>query len=345
MDDTELSRRAREPAQSPSTRGSRRAPAALAAMALAIGLHGAALAFDLQGHRGARGLAPENTLAAFRAALDIGVDTLELDVHVTHDGAMVVTHDPQLNPAFTRDGEGRWVAEPGPAVIGMTLVELQRHDVGRVKPESPYARQWPARRAAEGERVPTLAAVFELVQARKDQRVRFNIETKLRPDTPELTPPPAEFVRALLAVIDAHGMAGRVTIQSFDWRALREVQRQRPGMPVAALTARLPTIDNLGDSRWTAGLALAEHGGSVPRMVKALGAPIWSPFHGALTAAEVAEARVLGLRVLPWTVNEPAHIERVLELGVDGLITDYPDRARAVMTRRGLPVPPAGTAR
>ncbi|MFN8899591.1 MAG: glycerophosphodiester phosphodiesterase family protein, partial [Pseudomonadota bacterium] len=170
-------------------------------------------------------------------------------------------------------------------------------------------------------------------------------ETKLRPDTPELTPPPAEFVRALLAVIDAHGMAGRVTIQSFDWRALREVQRQRPGMPVAALTARLPTIDNLGDSRWTAGLALAEHGGSVPRMVKALGAPIWSPFHGALTAAEVAEARVLGLRVLPWTVNEPAHIERVLELGVDGLITDYPDRARAVMTRRGLPVPPAGTAR
>jgi glycerophosphoryl diester phosphodiesterase len=318
------------------------AVAALTALALCAT---PALAFDLQGHRGARGLAPENTLAAFVAALDTGVDTLELDLHVTRDGVVVITHDPRLNPAFSRDAEGRFVDEPGPAIIGMTLAELQRHDVGRVRPGSPYEKQWPARRAVDGERVPTLAALFELVKARGDRRVRFNIETKLRPDTPELTPPPAEFVAAVLKVIDAHGMAGRVTIQSFDWRALREVQRQRPGLPTAALSARLPAIDNLSDGRWTAGLALSEHGGSVPRLVKALGAPVWSPFHGALTAAEVAEARALGLQVLPWTVNEPAHMERVLDLGVDGLITDYPDRARTVLARRGLPLPPAGTAR
>jgi glycerophosphoryl diester phosphodiesterase len=342
VNDDELIRRARRISGEP-----RRVLAARLAvmLACATALPGSALAFDLQGHRGARGLAPENTITAFSTALDVGVDTLELDVHVTRDGAVVVTHDPRLNPAFSRDAEGRWVGEPGPAVIDMTLAELQRHEVGRVRPDSPYGRQWPARRAVDGERVPTLAAVFEMVQARRDGRVRFNIETKLRPDTPELTPPPAEFVRALVAVIDAHGMAGRVTIQSFDWRALREVQRQRPGMPVAALSARLPAIDNVSDGRWTAGLALADHGGSVPRLVKALGAPVWSPFFGTLTPAEVAEARALGLQVLPWTVNEPAQMERMLDLGVDGLITDYPDRARAVMARRGLPLPPAAAAR
>jgi glycerophosphoryl diester phosphodiesterase len=302
-------------------------------------LAGIAHAFDLQGHRGARGLAPENTLAAFRTALAVGVTTLELDVHVTRDGQVVVAHDPRLNPAFTRDAAGRWIDEPGPAVIELTLAELQRFDVGRPKPGSRYEQQWPERRGHDGEPVPALAALFDEVNQRGARDLRFNIETKLNPNTPELTPDAEPFVRALLEVVQRHGMSRRVTIQSFDWRTLAAVQRLAPEMPTVALTARQQFLDNLTDGRWTAGHTLAAHGDSVPKMVKAAGAATWSPFHGELTEALLAEARALGLKVVPWTVNDPAVIERLLEWRVDGLISDYPDRVRAAMARRGMALP------
>lgn len=308
---------------------------ALLALALAAPAH----SFDLQGHRGARGWAPENTLAGFRSALEIGVDTLELDVHLTRDAQVVIAHDPRLNPAFTRDARGHWIDEPGPALIDLTLAELQAYDVGRLRPGHRYAQQWATQRAVDGERVPTLAALFADVRARGADRIRFNIETKLHPDAPALTPDPEAYARAVLAVVDAHGMAARVSVQSFDWRTLRAVQRLAPTVPTVALSARQNWLDNIAGGRWTAGLSLADHGGSVPRMVKALGAHTWSPFHGDLTEALLTEARALGLSIVPWTVNDPAVIERLLDWKVDGLISDYPDRVRAALQRRGLPLP------
>jgi glycerophosphoryl diester phosphodiesterase len=310
----------------------------LCALALAAG---PGAAFDLQGHRGARGLAPENSLTAFSVALAQGVSTLELDVHVTRDGEVVVTHDPRLNPAFTRDASGRWIDDPGPAVIELTLAELRRFEVGRAKPGSPYAQQWPEQRGVDGERLATLGMLFEEVGKRGAKGVRFNIETKLRPDTPGLTPGAEAYVTALLEVVRRHGMAARVTIQSFDWRTLAVVQRLAPEIPTVALSAQQKFLDNISDGRWTAGHTLAASGGSLPRMVKASGAAIWSPFHGDLTEALLAEARTMGLKVVPWTVNDPAVIERLLEWRVDGLITDYPGRVRAAMARRGMALPPA----
>jgi glycerophosphoryl diester phosphodiesterase len=298
-------------------------------------------AFDLQGHRGTRGHAPENTLAAFRAALATGVHTLELDVHVTRDGVVLITHDPRLNPAFTRDAQGRWIDEPGPAVIQWTLAELQRHDVGRAKPGSRYAQLWPEQRPSDGERLATLSALFDEVARRGAHSVRFNIETKLNPDTPELTPEAEPFAKALLEVVRRHGMASRVTIQSFDWRTLAVVQRLAPEIPTVALSAQQKFLDSIADGRWTAGHTLAANGGSVPRMVKAAGAAIWSPFHGDLTEALLAEAHALGLKVVPWTVNDPAVIERLIDWRVDGLISDYPDRVRAAMAKRAMSLPPS----
>lgn len=325
----------------PFSRGLRRIACAAGALTCAATLALPAAAFDLQGHRGTRGLAPENTLAAFDAALAVGVSTLELDVHVTKDGEVVIAHDPRLNPSFTRDAAGRWLEEPTPAIIELTLAELQRFDVGRARPDARYRQQWPEQRPADGERVPTLAALFAAVKARGADHVRFNIETKLTPTTPTLTPPPEAFARALLRVVDAAGMSDRVAIQSFDWRTLQWVRQLAPAMPVTALTARQRWLDNIGDGRWTAGLGPAAHGGSVPRMVKAIGASTWSPYFGDLDEAQLREARALGLKVVPWTVNDPAVMERMLDWQVDGLITDYPDKARAVMSRRGVPLPPA----
>src|SRR6058998_2578344 len=119
-------------------------------------------AFDLQGHRGARGLAPENTLAAFSRALGLGVTTLELDTGVTRDGAVVVSHDERLNPDFTRDAAGRWIDAPGPALFALSLVEVRRYDVGRLRPGTPYAARLPEQEPADGQRVPTLDEVFAL---------------------------------------------------------------------------------------------------------------------------------------------------------------------------------------
>ena len=251
-----------------------------------------------------------------------------------------MVHDPRLNPDLTREVGGTWLAVPGPAIHSLTLAELQRFDVGRLKPGTRHAQTFAEQQPADGEPVPTLDALFELAGGAGQPRVRFNIETKLSPLAPELAPAPEAFVHALLAVVRRHDMAGRVTVQSFDWRTLRAMQRLAPELPLAALTARLPAIDNLSDARWTAGLRLQDHGGSVPRLVKALGAGTWSPFHGELTVSLLAEAHALGLQVIPWTVNDPLQIDRLIGWGVDGLISDYPGRVREAMARRAMALPP-----
>lgn len=307
----------------------------------------AAHAFDLQGHRGARGLAPENTLAAFERALAIGVTTLEMDAAVTADGVVVVSHDPALDPAITRDASGGWLAARGAPIRTLTLAEVQGFDVGRIDPASSYARQFPEQSARDGERIPTLAAVFAKVKALGADGVHFDIETKIDPTRPDETLAPEPFVRALLAVIAAAGMSERVMIQSFDWRTLAIVQRLAPGMPTVYLTARDRRFDTLADGTWTDGRRLADFP-SVAHMVKAAGGTIWSPQYRGITERDVAGARALGLQVIPWTVNDVSDAERLIGWGVDGLISDRPDRMREAMQRRGIALPapvPVPTAR
>ena len=166
-------------------------PALLVALACAW----PARAFDLQGHRGTRGLAPENTLAAFQRALDIGVTTIETDLAVTKDGVLVISHDPYLNPDVVRGPDGAWLAAKGPAIHSLTLAELERYDIGRLNPASAYAKQFPLQQPADGQRFPTLAEVFALAQA-SGKPVRFNIETKITPTSGGETPDPATFAAA-----------------------------------------------------------------------------------------------------------------------------------------------------
>jgi glycerophosphoryl diester phosphodiesterase len=302
-----------------------------------------AAAFDLQGHRGARGLAPENTIAGFATTLGIGVHTLELDVGVTRDGVVVVSHDPALNPMITRGPDGAFLRERGPRIRDLTFDDLQRYDVGRLQPGTRYAATYPEQQPVDGVRIPRLADVFALVKKSGNTTVRLSIETKVDPRAPDGTLPPEDFVRRVVAEIRAAGMAGRSTVQSFDWRTLQVVQREAPEIGTVYLTARQRWLDNLaGDpSPWTAGFRLADHGGSVPRLVHAAGGRIWSSHFGDLDAAQVQEAKALGLTVLAWTVNAPADIARMMDLGVHGIISDRPDLVRAEMARRGMALPAA----
>ena len=199
-----------------------------------------------------------------------------------------------------------------------------------IDPSSAYASQFPLQRARDGERVPTLAAVFAKVRELGAEQVRFDIETKVFPTRPEETLAPEEFVRKLLAVIREAGMTSRVMIQSFDWRTLQIVQQLEPGMQTMYLTVRSRNLDTLDGGTWTAGLLLADFA-SVAHMVKSAGGTIWAPAFQNLSADAVKSAQQLGLKVIPWTVNEPDDADRLIGWGVDGIISDYPDRMREVL--------------
>lgn len=300
-----------------------------------------ALALDVQGHRGARGLLPENSLPGFARAIALGVSTLELDAAVTRDGVVVVHHDLALNPAMTRDAQGRWLEAAPEPIHHMGWAQLQAYDIGRLRPGSDYARPYPEQVAVDGTRVPRLADLFELVRSGGHDQVRFAIETKLDPRRPEATLAPEPFAQAVVAEIRRAGMERRVQIMSFDWRTLQVVQRIAPEIPTVYLTAQQRWLDNVSaaDSPWTAGFSIREHG-SVPRMVKAAGGKFWSVYHRDLDAARVREAQALGLKVLAWTVNDAPTMQQLVDMGVDGLITDRPDIAVPLVRARGLPVAP-----
>ena len=315
--------------------------AALCALLMALSLPGAAQkTIDLQGHRGARGLLAENTLPSFALALQMGVSTLELDVVVTQDDVLVISHDPALNPDITRDAQGRFLSSKGPDIRRLTFEQLQSYDVGRINPTSRYSQTFSLQKDLNGVRIPRLKDLFELVKAQGNTQVKFAIETKITPQRPDQTPDPERFVQLLLQDIKDHGLSERVQILSFDWRTLQAVQKTAPGMPTVYLTAQLAALDNLGiksgqPSAWTAGFQHAQHG-SVPQMIKAAGGTHWSSFWRELDAQKVREAQSLGLQVLAWTVNDRQSMGQMLDLGVDGLVTDRPDIAIELLKERGI---------
>jgi glycerophosphoryl diester phosphodiesterase len=288
---------------------------------------------DLHGHRGARGLFPENTLVGFAGALAIGVDVLELDVAMTADDVVVVTHDPRLNPDITRTRNGVWLDAPGAAIRSLPAAEMGGYDVGRIRPDSTYASLHPVQVPHDGATIPTLDDVLRI-----DPLVRFNIELKTFPWHPCLGVDGATMADAVAAVADAAGAADRIIVQSFDWRGPRRLRRTRPDIDLAWLTSAALLA---GAGVWWDGPVPADFGGSVARAVASEGGRTWGPEHDDLTKETLAEAHALGLRVVPWTVNRPADMRRLIHWGVDGLITDRPDLARAVLAESGQPLPPS----
>jgi len=267
--------------------------------------------FELQGHRGARGLFAENTLEGFLAALDYGLDSFELDIAITADGVAVVVHDPCLNPDLTRGPDGAWLSPPGPAVHSLTLAELRHYDVGRARPGSDKALAHPLQRSFDGAVIPTLA---ELIEATRASGIRLDVELKTDPQQPALTVLPAEMAEIAVRTATQGGALERLAIRSFDWRGLAYLRAHHPHVPLAWLTG--PRQDH------TTPATVAEASASSRYR------PTWAPLHTTLDQAMLDDAHTRGLRVVPWTVNDPADAARLIALGVDGLCTDRPDLIR-----------------
>ena len=214
------------------------------------------------------------------------------------------------------------------------LAELKTYDIGRLNPATKYGQQFPSQKprttASAFRRSPSFIAMA-------GPGVRFNIETKIDPTKPDETVDPAHFARLVVDAIRAAKMTKRTTIQSFDWRTLIEAKKIAPEIETVCLTIESRDMNTTGPkpSPWMAGLDVTP-GGSLQQLVKRAGCSAWSPFWRNVTAGNVIEAHALGLKVIPWTVNDPAEMKRLIDLKVDGLITDYPDRGMAVLEEKGL---------
>lgn len=297
--------------------------------------------FDVEAHRGGRALRPENTLQSFANALSMGVDTLELDMGVTKDGIVVVSHERGLNPDLARGPDGKYLSA-GIPYVKLTLAEVKTYDVGQIRPGSDYAKRFPEQLVVPGTRIPTLAEVFDLVRRSGDTHVRLNIETKIDPTHPQESPDPEHFVSTVLALLKREHFEDRVIIESFDFRTLQLVQKRAPSIPTVYLTQVQQPEENIyldKPSPWTAGFDPMRYGGSVPRAVKAAGGAIWSPLSDDVTVGSVQEAHALGLPVVVWTVNDPKEMARLMDLGVDGIISDRPDLLRQVAASKGVKLP------
>jgi len=313
---------------------------AIAGLCLLIG--GKVMAFDIEAHRGGRALFPENTLVSFANALSMGVDTLELDIGATRDGVLVISHERGLNPDLARGADGNYVAPPGTPFVKLTLEQVKTYDVGQIRPGSRYAAQFPNQHAVPDVKIPTLKELIALVRKSGDDRVRLNIETKIDPNHPDESPNPERFVTLLLDLLRAENFERRVMVQSFDWRTLQLVQKRAPEIPTVYLTVQAgsaPTILLDRATEWSAGFNPAEHGNSLPRTIKDAGGAIWSPFFGDVTPALISQSHALGVAVVVWTVNKPADMTRMIEIGVDGIISDHPDLLRQVAAEKGIALP------
>lgn len=292
-------------------------------------------------HRGGAGLYPENTLAAFRDAVERGCDGAELDIQLSKDGEVVVFHDYKLKPEVVRLG-GKWIARDRRYFIkDLTLAELKAFDVGRLDPESPYGKAHPHTMPVDGERIPTLAEVLEITsKAKKPFKLQVELKTSFVDRSASSTP--EALSEAAVAVLRKVDYLDRTIFVGFDWPGLLHAKTLVPGVECWFTTVELdflrpapadetPTMramrhwNDTGTSPWAAGFDPSKYGNSIAKAIKAAGGDGWFPYFPDATAEAVAEAKSLGLKVGAWTVNEPADMKRLIGLGLDGLCTDRPD--------------------
>ena len=304
---------------------------------------------DIQGHRGARGLFPENTLVGFRKTIEMGVTTLELDLNLSKDLGLIVYHDPYINQNLCLDDNGDSIATDmfgyGPLISNLTLKEIKTFDCGSLNPDVLRFPQ-PPRKNIPGEKIPILQEVFDLLAEYPEKNIWLNIELKISAEF-QLTAPIDVFVKAVVQVINHNSAANKVNIQSFDWQVLESVKIQAPYIKTAALLGQstFKSINDSVPSPWLNGIHFENSGSTALTMLKKaenyvdIFSPSWRlimPEDSLFLGNTVNELKNNGFPVIPWTINRTKTMEKVILQGVDGIITDYPDSLLMVMKKMGI---------
>ncbi|GHH71995.1 glycerophosphoryl diester phosphodiesterase [Streptosporangium violaceochromogenes] len=294
---------------------------------------------EIHGHRGARGLRPENTLPGLAHALELGVDALEFDVALTADRRAVLTHDLTVSPVTSADRRPAFPGDPlfpyvGRPVGELTLAQLRTLECGVRYPRHPADRFAATQLPVPDTRMPTLGAVLGLVEAYGADDVRLHVELKSDPTRPWLCPGPREFTETVIAELAQHDRLGGAAILSFDWRILEAARSLAPAVARYALLERATA-----DQAWFNGLRPEDFDGDLAAVAAAAGGTVFSPDHVMVDEELARRAERAGLPLVVWTVNDPGRAAEMLDLGVAGIVTDYPDRMRALWTERGMRLP------
>lgn len=286
----------------------------------------------LIGHRGARGLMPENTMEGFAFTLNMGVKALEFDVLISKDNIPVITHDNYLSESLTRDGKGKWLLKKGPKICELTVSELKQFDVGGVNANSSYGGSFPKQKFFSGIRIPTLSELLELACLPEYKSLYLLLEVKS-----ETSVNKEDFIRKIVQEIQAKKLENRTVLHSFDWDLLKECQKVAPKIPRSFLS-ELP--ENSEGTTYNTSEEVTpdfcSFKSSIPKAIADQNGQLWCPYFKDLTSALLKEAHALGLLVCTWTVNEIEDIENMIDIGIDGIVTDYPDRVQSVLKRRGM---------
>lgn len=325
---------------------------------------------EVYAHRGARSFSPENTLPAYKTGLAVGTNWVDMDIGITKDGIILIDHDIWLNPDILRKDGKFWAnskqefyaqlesASGGidkniqPYLVkNLTLNQLQQYDAGMLNPTSPYAKYFPEQYAVNGTTMPTLQEVVNYVNQVTDKQVNFQIEIKNDPTHPEWTVSPKEFAKKVNDFLVKNDLVNRAEIQSFDWEPLYQLHKLNPKVKLAFLLGhddveRMQSNDHKQAGLWSGGKLVKNYNNSLPQMVKALGGACYEPEDVSLTKEDLDEAHKLGLKVVVWTWPEhsgkafdPAVAAKLIDWGVDGIITDDPAQLNSMLAARGLTVP------
>ncbi len=312
------------------------------------------LKLQVYAHRGARSYAPENTIPGYTTGLSIGTHWVDMDIVMSKDGEVIVSHDIRLNPDIVRGIDGKFITERK-LVKSLLLDEVKKYDVGRMDTASAYSKFFPAQIGMDGVHMPTLREVIHYVNGKTNKKVGFQIEFKTDPEHNDWTYTPAEFASALYRILKEEDIVPICEIQSFDWRCLYELQNLDHNVKTAYLTEwdNEPGTPNsffdpdpVKAGLWTGGVLVKDHKNSIPQMVKDMGGTCWEPEDVELTKSALDEAHKLGLKVVVWTWPEHSHtvfnvdlLSKLISWGVDGIITDDPGMLISMLAARNYQLP------
>lgn len=306
--------------------------------------------FDLEAHRGGRDVRPENTLYSYAYAIELGATSIECDMQLTKDGQIVMSHNPILNSDITRDENGNYIENNKYDIRLMTVDELKKFDVGVMDPNcGEYYDLHGKTQFTYDAKIPTLEELMQLIQSYGDKNIVLNIETKSYPDPVSAgyknNADPKKFVEVFNNIVKKYDMEDRVVLQSFDWQTLIEMKKLNPNISTSALWQEQPSWGRDSDSLrryekkkspWLGGLDIKDYQGNPVKAAHAIGADIISPYYTEISKQDVDEAHSLGMKVVPWTVNNEKDMNMLLDMGVDGIISDKPWLLKQVLEKRNI---------
>ena len=294
----------------------------------------------IYGHRGARGDLPENTLESFKYLFDNAINAYETDILISKDLVPVITHDFRLDPSLTKDKEGNWIKDENIKIFDLTYDEISNFDVGSLNKLTRYGRRFVNQRSLENQKIPKLSELLDLSSKNISENLLINLEIKSTPDEENLTPDPEDTVRLVVKEINKSNLKNKIIISSFDWRTLTEIKNHYPEISRAYLTYQQKTgvkIKNTiyNRSPWISYLPFFENH-ELPEIIKSQGGKAWHPYYKDITKKLVEISHQEDLSVNVWTVNKEYDMLKMVEYGVDGIMTDYPLRLKEVCEKENI---------